>query len=89
MKKILLGALLLTLTTVVGCGGGFRNDVTKTVAAFTYNSWRVTVWSGGQAVKVYEIRNGYISSEQGSDGWFFTYNGKLVRVSGTVTVEEM
>ena len=89
MKKIILGVLMIASTSLVGCGGGFKNDMTKLGAIYSTGDWRVTVWSGGQPVKVYEVHKGFISTESGSDGWYFNYNGKLVRVAGTVTIEEL
>ena len=48
----------------------------------------VTVWSGGTAVKTYHVKNGSVEADAGEDGWWFRLNGKLICVSGTITIEE-
>jgi len=83
MKKTIITALAVSF--LVGCSDAVldRN--------FTYGvSFRVTLWSGGQPVKTY-ISTGRVETEEGSDGWFFKdkQTGGFVRVSGTVTVEEI
>ena len=88
MKKLLIGAMVIASTSLVGCGA-VQNDITHMASAVRSGNWVVTVWSGGQAVKVYEVYNGFISTEKESDGWYFNHNGKLVRVTGTVTIEEL
>ena len=61
------------------------------VSQFTaYGStFKVTLWSGGQAVKTW-TSTGKVIAEENSDGWYFTdkATGKLVRISGDVTVEQ-
>lgn len=49
---------------------------------------RVTLYSGGQAVRVW-TSNGKVMSETDSDGYYFMdgATGKLVRVTGDVVVE--
>lgn len=56
--------------------------------ALSTGNYIVTIWSGGKAVKTYSVVNGFVNSEKESDGWFFFVDGKLVRVSGTVTIEQ-
>lgn len=88
MKKLMVILAVVSCMALAGCGG-ISNWVTKVKANTMQGDFRVTVYSGGQAVKVWEVKNGYVSSESQSDGWFFSYNGKLVRVAGTVTVEQL
>lgn len=83
--KNLLLILLLTLT-LTGCGA-FRNSFNKTLNAWGSGHYIVTVWSGEKAVRVYDV-NGFVNTESQSDGWYFVVNGKLVRVAGTVTIEQ-
>jgi len=87
MNKALLTLALIGTLTLTGCGA-FKNNLGRTVEALSSGDYVVTVWSGDKAVRTYEVKNGFINSEQGSDGWFFIHNGKLVRVSGTVTIEQ-
>ena len=87
MNKTLTALALIGTLALTGCGA-FMNNVGRTVEALSSGNYVVTVWSGDKAVRTYEIKNGFVNSEKESDGWFFIHNGKLVRVSGTVTVEQ-
>jgi hypothetical protein len=88
MKKISLLALLsVTSLLFTGCGA-FKNNVGRAMDALSTGNYTVTVWSGGRAVKTYSIKNGFVNTEKESDGWFFFVDDKLVRVSGTVTIEQ-
>lgn len=90
MKKIAFGFLMLASTSLIGCGGSWDNSMTKMGADLRGVDMKVTQWSGGKAVNEWTIHNGYVSTETQSDGWFFkTDNGKLVRISGTITIEEL
>jgi hypothetical protein len=84
MKKsfILLGMVLLTLT---GC-----KDATRAQWGSLGTRHRVTVWSGGVAVKTY-ISTGNVSNQGQSDGWYFEDEAthKLVEVAGTLTIEQL
>lgn len=86
MKKLILVGCMAAL--LVGCGG-IGNWMTKVKANTMQGDFRVTLYSGGQPVKQWEVKNGYVSTESQSDGWYFTYNGKLVRVAGTVSIEQL
>jgi hypothetical protein len=87
MKQLLLLITAVVTLTLTGCGA-FKNNFSKTVEALYSGNYVVTVWSGDKAVRTYEIKDGFVNSEKESDGWFFMHNGKLVRVSGTVTIEQ-
>jgi hypothetical protein len=54
------------------------------------SDFKVTVYSGGEPVRTY-TSSGKVATEEHSDGWYFTdkETKKLVRVSGTVTVEQL
>ncbi len=85
VKTLTLGVVLIALT---GCSA-IENKIGKFVDGATSSDYRITQWSGGVLVKTWEIKSSFVNSEQETDGYFFYYNGKLVRVSGTVTIEEM
>jgi len=85
MKQLLL--LIIATATLTGCGA-FKNNLSRMGEALSTGNYVVTVWSGDKAVRTYEIKDGFVNSEKESDGWFFMHNGKLVRVSGTVTIEQ-
>ena len=86
MKRLILLATI-ALIPLTGCSG-FKNNINKMSNSLSSGDYKVTVWSGGQAVREYFVKNSFVNTEQNSDGWFFFVNGKLVRVSGTVTIEQ-
>jgi hypothetical protein len=88
MKQLFLLITAMATLVLTGCGGAFDNNYNKAVNAYKTGNYTVTVWSGGKAVKTYHIKNGFVNSEKESDGWFFFSEGKLVRLSGTVTIEQ-
>jgi hypothetical protein len=84
---ILLVLLTMAIATALAASG--CTDAEMAQRGALGSQFKVTVWSGGQPVKVY-TSTGKVLSEEKSDGWFFKdkTTGKLVRVSGTITVEE-
>jgi hypothetical protein len=79
---ITLAALMLT-----GCSGAV-NSYHKSLNSFTSGNYHVMIYSGSTMVKDYHVKNSYINSEVHTDGWFFFNDGKLVRISGTVIIEQ-
>jgi len=80
MKKFLLICVLGT----VGCTDATFSKVTS------YNTtFKISLFSGGQLVREYHS-TGRVESEEHTDGWFFVNKetGKLVRVSGTISIEQ-
>jgi major membrane immunogen (membrane-anchored lipoprotein) len=86
MKKLILITTIASTILLTGCGG-FQNSLNKTLNGLSSGTYIVTVWSGGQAVRTYKVE-GFVNTESSSDGWFFVVNGKLVRISGTITIEQ-
>lgn len=76
---------LFLMTALVGCTDA---QMAKNTAYGT--KFKVTLWSGGDAVKTW-TSTGKVETESQSDGWYFTddVNKKLVRVSGSVTIEAL
>lgn len=86
MKRyIVAGIIVLACLFEVACTSSERAQFTSFNSAF-----KVTVWSGGVVIKEYTSR-GKVLTESDSDGWYFSdkETGKLIRVSGTVTMEEI
>lgn len=79
-----LGSFAIALACTAGC----TNTEMSQLSAYGSN-FNVKLWSGGQCVREWQS-NGKVLTEGHSDGWFFTdaKTGKLVRVSGCVTVEQ-
>lgn len=80
MKYLLLAILLAPL----GC-----KDATKAQFRSMGSNHKVTVYSGGVAVKTFHS-TGNVSNPESSDGYYFEDQdtGKLVEVSGTVVIEQ-
>lgn len=86
MKKLILLCVLgFIILNGVACTSSQRAQYTSFNSAF-----RITVWSGGKPVKEY-ISRGKVHTESESDGWYFSdkETGALIRISGTVTMEEI
>lgn len=84
MRTISIALLALALLTAPGCTDAYTSSVTAVGQQF-----HVTVYSGGHAVRAYRS-TGKVLTEEDSDWWYFRdkATGGLVRVTGTVTVEE-
>lgn len=72
---------------VYGCSQ-VKNEFSKFGASNRSSDYTVTLWSGGVAVKQWVLKDTFISTEEGTDGWYFFVDGKIIRVSGNVVVEE-
>jgi hypothetical protein len=86
-KTLILSVLGISSLFLTGCGA-FKNNMGKIAEGLSTGNYTVTVWSGDKAVKTYQVVNSFVNSEKETDGWFFFVDGKLVRVSGTVTIEQ-
>lgn len=82
--KSYFGFLIVGCLTLCGCTKAERSQV----LGFG-KDYAVSVYSGGEKVREF-TSSGKVLTEEKSDGWFFTNKetGKLVRISGTVIVEE-
>lgn len=78
------GFLIIGCLAFCGCTKAERSQVMGYGKDYT-----VSVYSGGEKVREF-TSSGKVLTEADSDGWFFTdkESGKLVRISGTVIVEE-
>jgi hypothetical protein len=83
MKKTSM-ALLVCCLMFSGCMSAQRSQLLGIA-----KDYKVTLYSGGTAVKEY-VSSGKVLTEQQSDGYFFTdkSTGKLIRLSGTMVIEE-
>ena len=89
MKKITNTILIVTTVILFAGCSAFKNNWNKTFNAYGSGDYRVRVWSGGIAVAEYYVKGSFVNTEQNTDGYFFFVNGKLVRISGTVTIEQL
>lgn len=87
-KTIVLSAVVSAIAlTGTGCAS-FSNGLEKNVTSWTGGEFRVILYSGGEAVREWQL-NGIVREENGSDGWYFNCGGALVRISGDVVVEPL
>lgn len=85
MKKLIIALALFGIT---GCSQ-VQNEVQKSFAEAGRGDFVITVYSDGIPVRVYKIKDSIVSSEKVTDGWYFFVNGKLIRVSGTIVIEQL
>lgn len=85
MKKLLLALTLIAVTT--GCSK-IENSIQKFQNATTGGIYKVTLYSGGKVVREWNVK-GFVSSEEGSDGYYFDIDGKLVQVTGDLVIEQL
>lgn len=81
MKRILWAVVLMC---AIGC-----TDAEKSRIGSLGSKFKVTLYSNGDAVRTWQS-TGKVMTETDSDGWYFTdaSTNKLVRVSGSVVVEQ-
>jgi hypothetical protein len=85
MKRSILIASL-SLLVLAGCTDGDRAQLEAYGSKF-----KVTLYSASGTVIQSWTSSGKVHAEQNSDGWYFMRNdnGKLERVSGTVTIDQL
>lgn len=84
-KSILVASLIASAVAASAC-----TDADRAQISAYGNKFHVTLYgASGIVVKEWDS-NGKVSTEDRSDGWYFmdAATGKLVRVSGTVVVEQ-
>lgn len=90
MKKR-IGYIIISVLLVfalIGCGS-ISNWWNKIGSSIKMGDYKITLWDcSGKPIKVWDLKRSFVNIEPQSDGWYFIYNGKLVRLSGTVTIEE-
>ena len=89
MKKITNTILIATTLILFSGCSAWKNNWNKTFKALGEGDFKVTVWSGGLPAAEYYVKNSFVNTEQNTDGYFFFVDGKLVRVSGTITIEQL
>lgn len=86
-KKLLIISLLIVLClSFVGCGS-FQNLSSKGGVFESKGDYIVINYSGGEIFDIWKLKNAYVQSSDGSDGYEFTdSNGDFITVSGDVLV---
>jgi len=88
-KLIILGisTLLLTLP-LTGCFEGFKNNIAKNGGiTSSAGDYIVINQSGGKIMDVYKLKDRFVQSETGSDGWNFKDDaGNVIMLGGDIKV---
>ena len=93
MRKWLAGSAVgllivagISTLLFVKMGGGYYAKFNRQTS---FSNRKVTLYSGGQAVRTFTSR-GAVLSEENSDGYYFTDNetGKLIELEGDIVIEE-
>lgn len=88
MKRLIIAAFLILVLPLTSCAA-LGNRAVKTGTSFAGGDYRVTFYSGGKAVREWQVRNTIVNEEEGSDGWYFSCKRSLIRISGDVVVEPL
>ncbi len=88
MKKFLSIVGLSALFTLSGCGL-VDNAVNHVQLAVTSGDYNVTLYSGGKEVKSWILKNVLIQTEAGSDGYYWSDQDKITRVTGNIVIQEL
>jgi hypothetical protein len=85
-KSLLVASMLAAMALTQGC-----TDADRAQLGGFGNSFAVTLYSANGGVIKQWTSDGKVATEAQSDGWYFkdAASGKLVRVSGTVVVEQI
>ena len=86
MQVIRIALAVLLVFSLNACAST-RNLWVKNTTQFLGGNFTVTLYSGGQPVRAWELRDGVVDEEAGSDGWNFACKTRLIRLSGDVVVE--
>jgi len=86
LQRSLLALVVLMLALLGGC-----TDADRAQLGASGNKFQITLYSASGAPIRQWTSNGKVATEDHSDGWYFqdAGTGKLVRVSGTVVVEQL
>lgn len=88
LKIVLLIISFLLLILLSGCNPSKGNSWTKRISNFLGDDYRITLYSGGKAVREWQLRRGIVNYEKNDDGWFFSCKKHLVVIRGEEIVIE-
>jgi len=87
MKKIAF--MILAALTLTACSGSTQNAWQKTATDYSRADFKVTLYSGGQVIRTWDLKNTFVNDEdQSGMVYFFDTNGKMVRLTGDVVIEQ-
>ena len=86
--KIVFLLIILTLVLLSGCTPSKGNSWTQKISHLLGDDYRITLYSGGNAVREWQLRDGIVNYEKNDDGWFFSCKKHLVIIRGEELVIE-
>ena len=88
LKAVFLTILLLLMTIISSCTFSKANSWTDKISNFLGDDYRITLYSGGKAVREWQLERGIVNYEKNDDGWFFSCKKHLVVIRGQEIVIE-
>ncbi|MEB3218300.1 MAG: hypothetical protein VKN72_18995 [Nostocales cyanobacterium 94392] len=88
LKLVFLIISCLILIVLSGCIPSKGNIWTQKMSHFFGDDYRITLYSGGDAVREWQLKNGIINYEKRDDGWFFSCKKHIVIIRGKEIVIE-
>ncbi|MEM9922559.1 MAG: hypothetical protein AAF915_02180 [Cyanobacteria bacterium P01_D01_bin.50] len=88
LKVVLLIISFLILILLSGCNPSKGNSWTQRISNLLGDDYRITLYSGGKAVREWQLRRGIVNYEKNDDGWFFSCKKHLVVIRGREIVIE-
>ncbi|MEA5598606.1 hypothetical protein [Rivularia sp. UHCC 0363] len=86
--KIIFLIICLLMLLLSGCSPSKGNDWTQKFSHLLGDDYRITLYSGGNAVREWQLRDGIVNYEERDDGWFFSCKKHLVIIRGEEIVIE-
>ncbi|MGB3654865.1 MAG: hypothetical protein WBA41_27170 [Rivularia sp. (in: cyanobacteria)] len=86
--KIVFLLIILILILLSGCTPSKGNSWTQKISHLLGDDYRITLYSGGNAVREWQLRDGIVNYEKNDDGWFFSCKKHLVIIRGEDLVIE-
>ncbi|MEM6401359.1 MAG: hypothetical protein AAF757_14180 [Cyanobacteria bacterium P01_D01_bin.116] len=88
LTTLLLTISFLILIALSGCTPSKGNNWTQRLSNLLGDDYRVTLYSGGKAVREWQLKHGIVNYEKNDDGWFFSCRKHLVVIRGEEIVIE-
>ena len=86
--KIIMGIMTIIIVFGLSGCGWLDNKINHISLGFTSGNYNVTMYSGGVAVKQWVLNDVLIQTEKTSDGFYWSDNGKIIRISGDIVIQE-
>ena len=88
LTKFFLVISCLIIFLLNGCTPSKENNWTQNFSRIFGDDYRVTLYSGGKAVREWQLRHGNVNYEKNDDGWFFSCRKHLVVIRSEEIVIE-